>query len=93
LSGDEPQRKALLAAVMGGLAAWGGLLSVGAYLGLDAQTPSYDIRRLLVVAGVTAGILAFWGAALLARARRLRRKKEERERRGANDRPQTPPQS
>ena len=91
MSGDEPQRKALLAAVMGGLAAWGGLLSLGAYLGLDAQTPSYDIRRLLVVAGVTAGILAFWGAALLARARRLRRNKVEQERRAPHDQRNTPP--
>ena len=50
-------------------AMWGALLALGAYLGLDPQTPDRDFRRLWVVAGMTGGFLALWMGALFFRRR------------------------
>ena len=53
-----------VAVAIGGLVAWGCFLALGAYLGLDPQTPDHDWRRVLVVAATTGGFLLFWLAAL-----------------------------
>ena len=67
---EPANRRVLLGAVIGGLTVWGALLALGAYLGLDRQTPDRDYRRLLVVAATTGGFLLFWLAALAVRGRR-----------------------
>ena len=60
----------MLRLVIGAVAAWAALLGLGAYLGLDPQTPDRDPRRLAVVA-VTFGLfLAVWLGALWLRGRR-----------------------
>ena len=66
---EPTNSRVLLWAIVAGLAAWGALLALGAFLGLDPATPDADFRRLWVVAGVTGGFLAFWMAALWLRKR------------------------
>jgi membrane protein DedA with SNARE-associated domain len=67
----EPiNRRLLLWAIIGGLVAWGCLLALGAYLGLDPQTPDRDYRRLWVVVATTGGFLLLWLLALAWRGRR-----------------------
>ena len=67
---EPTNRRVLLWAIVGGLTFWGGLLALGAYLGLDPQTPDRDFRRLWVVAATTGGFLAVWLGALAWRGRR-----------------------
>jgi hypothetical protein len=68
---EPTNRRTLLAIVLGALALWGAVLGLGAYLGLDPQTPDRDFRRLGVVAATTGGVLGFWLALLYLR--RLRK--------------------
>lgn len=67
---EPANSRLLLWVVVAALSAWGGLLALGAYLGLDPATPDRDYRRLAVVAVTTGGFLAFWLAALALRRRR-----------------------
>jgi len=67
---EQSNRRLLLGAIVAALIAWGCLLALGAYLGLDPQTPDRDFRRLWVVAAMTGGFLALWLGALLLRRRR-----------------------
>jgi hypothetical protein len=67
---EPTNRRMLLWAIVGGLVAWGCLLGLGAYLGLDPQTPDRDFRRLWVVAATTGGFLVLWLVALAIRRRR-----------------------
>ncbi len=67
---EPSNRQVLLWSIVAALALWGMLLGLGAYLGLDPQTPDRDFRRLWIVAGMTGGFLAFWLGALLLRRRR-----------------------
>lgn len=64
MDSEARQRQLMMRGVMGALAAWGILLAVGSFLGIDRQTPDRDFRRLLVVAATTGGFLLFWLAAL-----------------------------
>ena len=66
----EPTNRRVLWAIIGGLVAWGCLLGLGAYLGLDPQTPDRDFRRLWVVAATTGAFLAFWLVMLSFRRRK-----------------------
>lgn len=66
----EPTNRRLLWYIVAGLVAWGMLLGLGAYLGLDPQTPDRDYRRLWVVAAMTGGFLTLWLGALALRSRR-----------------------
>ncbi|RIK70464.1 MAG: hypothetical protein DCC67_20700 [Planctomycetota bacterium] len=66
----EPASRRLIWVIVLALAAWGGLLALGAYLGLDPATPDRDYRRLAVVAATTGGFLALWLGALAWRGRR-----------------------
>ena len=67
---EPTNRRALLWLIVGAVAAWGVLLALGAYLGLDPQTPDRDYRRLLVVAATVGGFLVMWLGALLWRGKR-----------------------
>ncbi len=67
---EPTNRRVLLWAIVAALVAWGILLGLGAYLGLDPQTPDRDFRRLWVVAATTGGFLAMWLGALALRGRR-----------------------
>jgi hypothetical protein len=67
---EPTNRRLLLWAIVVALAGWGCLLALGAYLGLDPQTPDRDFRRLWVVAATTGGFLALWLGAMLLRRRR-----------------------
>jgi hypothetical protein len=67
---EPTNRRMLLWAVAGGLAAWGALLALGAFLGLDPETPDYDVRRMLIVGGSVAAFLAVWLGAIWWRGRR-----------------------
>ena len=71
-----------IAWIAGGLAAWGALLGVGAYLAPVGEAAGADHRKLGVVAATIGGFLLFWGAMLAVRAARLRR------RRNSDDPPQ-----
>lgn len=66
---EPTNSRVLLWVIVVALAAWGALLALGAYLGLDPATPDRDFRRLWVVAAMTGGFLAFWLAALWMRKR------------------------
>jgi hypothetical protein len=66
---EPTNRRVLLWAIVGGLVAWGCLLGLGAYLGLDPQTPDRDFRRLWMVAATTGGFLVLWLLALAIRRR------------------------
>jgi hypothetical protein len=66
---EPTNRRLLLCAIVAALAVWGGLLALGAYLGLDPQTPDRDFRRLWIVAAMTGGFLALWLGALYFRRR------------------------
>jgi membrane protein DedA with SNARE-associated domain len=57
---EPSHRRVLLWTIIAALAVWGCLLGLGAYLGLDPQTPDRDFRRLWVVAATTGGFLLFW---------------------------------
>ncbi len=67
---EPTNRRLLLWLIVAAVAAWGALLALGAYLGLDPQTPDRDFRRLWVVAGTTGGFLGLWLGALFFRRRR-----------------------
>ena len=67
---EPTNRRKLLWAIVAALVAWSALLTLGAFLGLDPQTPDRDYRRLLIVLGVTGGFLAFWLTLLLWRGKR-----------------------
>ena len=67
---EPTNRRVLLWAIVGTLAAWGLLLGFGAYLGLDPETPDADVRRMLAVAGSVAIFLTVWMVALWLRSRR-----------------------
>lgn len=69
---EPPGSRLMLRLVIGAVAAWGAMLALGAYLGLDPQTPDRDWRRMLLVGGSTGLFLAIWLAALWARNRRRR---------------------
>jgi hypothetical protein len=70
LESEPTNRRLLMWLVFGGLVAWGALLGLGAYLGLDPETPDLDYRRALVVAGTIGGFILFWLAALLWRGKK-----------------------
>jgi hypothetical protein len=61
---EPTNQRLLLWAIIAALAGWGLLLSLGAYLGLDPETPDRDVRRLLAVGGSVAVFLTVWLAAL-----------------------------
>jgi membrane protein DedA with SNARE-associated domain len=64
--------------IMFAVAAWGAFHAVGAYFGgFNELHLRHDLRRTLMVLGCFAAFLAFWGAMLYARKRRLAR--EERD--------------
>jgi hypothetical protein len=67
---EESNRRVLLWVIVAAVTAWGCLLALGAYLGLDPQTPDRDFRRLWVVAATTGGFLVLWLGALWIRGRR-----------------------
>lgn len=67
---EPTNRRMLIGAIVAGVVAWGALLGLGAYLGLDPQTPDRDFRRLWVVAATTSGFLAFWLLMLALKRRR-----------------------
>lgn len=64
---EPANRRMLMYLVAGGLAAWGLMLGLGSFLGLDPATPDYDIRRFLIITGCVGAFLAFWGVALWTR--------------------------
>jgi len=66
----EPSNRRLLWVVVAALAAWGALLALGAYLGLDPGTPDHDLRRMGVALVAIGGFLGVWMAALWAKGRR-----------------------
>ena len=70
MESEPTNRRLLMWLVFGGLVAWGALLGLGAYLGLDPETPDLDYRRALVVAGTIGGVILFWLAALLWRGKK-----------------------
>lgn len=70
MESEPTNRRLLMWLVFGGLVAWGALLGLGAYLGLDPETPDLDYRRALVVAGTIGGFILFWLAALLWRGKK-----------------------
>lgn len=63
----------------GVIAAWGGLLALGSFLGLDNKTPSFDWRRGGVMLACSGFFLLMWLLAMGGRAKRLRRKESESE--------------
>ena len=65
----EPSNRNLLWLVVAALAAWGVLLALGAFLGLDPGTPDYDWRRMGVALVAIGGFLGIWMAALWAKRR------------------------
>jgi membrane protein DedA with SNARE-associated domain len=67
---EPTNRRVLLWSIVGGLAAWGLLLGLGSYLGLDPETPDHDLRRLAFVTGSVGVFLAIWIALLWLRSRR-----------------------
>jgi hypothetical protein len=67
---EPTNRRLLLWTIVFAVAAWGALLALGAYLGLDPQTPDRDYRRLWIVAATTGGFLGLWLVALALRRRR-----------------------
>jgi hypothetical protein len=67
---EPTNRHLLMRWVVGGLIAWGLLLGLGSYLGLDPETPDHDVRRLLIVTGSVGIFLAVWMAALWLRGKR-----------------------
>ncbi|MCA9237185.1 MAG: hypothetical protein KDA44_17045 [Planctomycetales bacterium] len=69
---DSAQRRRLLTLTVGAVAAWGALLALGSYLGIDSQTPSRDVRRLAVMAACSGVFVGGWLLALWFRARRKR---------------------
>jgi uncharacterized membrane protein YhaH (DUF805 family) len=73
--------KWILLGIVLALCVWGILLAVGAYLGLwhqgRGQGGLRDPRRFWIVLGIVAIFLAFWGAALAMRTRRLRSRDEQ----------------
>jgi hypothetical protein len=77
----EQSGRRLLIAVVLGLAAWGLLLALGAYLGLWHQTPRQagirDPRKFWIVLGVVTAFLTLWGGALGVRALRIHRRKRQ----------------
>jgi hypothetical protein len=62
-----------IVALAAGLLAWAAIFGAGAYLELGADRPQRDIRKPLIILACMLGFLAFWGAALLLRARRGRK--------------------
>jgi hypothetical protein len=66
----EPSNRGLMWLVVAALAAWGLLLGLGAFLGLDPGTPDYDLRRMGVALAAVGGFLGVWMAAWWARRRR-----------------------
>ena len=70
MESEPTNRRLLFWLVVGGLIAWGLLLGLGSYLGLDPGTPDRDVRRLAFVTGSVGLFLAFWMAALWLRSRR-----------------------
>jgi len=66
-----------VAAIAGGLVVWGVLLAVGAYLAPGGAEGGHDGRKLLVVAFTTGGFLLLWGAVLMLRQAKVRRKREK----------------
>jgi len=77
---SEPQNQKWLpvALIAGGLAVWGVLLGVGAYLAPAGQA-GRDLRKLWVVAGATAVFLLLWGVVLAIQVRKFRRRREASE--------------
>lgn len=62
------------AIIMLGVAAWGLFHAVGAYFGGFNDLPlRHDLRRTAIVLACFAAFLAFWGAMLYSRKRRLAR--------------------
>lgn len=70
---DDAHRRQLLRLTITAVAAWGLLLAIGSYLGIDRQTPSRDVGRFLIMAGCSGAFVGGWLLALWARNRRQRR--------------------
>jgi membrane protein DedA with SNARE-associated domain len=66
---EPTNRRVLLWTIIAALAAWGVLLAVGAYLGLDPQTPDHDLRRVGVALLAVGGFLGVWLLLLVTRRR------------------------
>jgi membrane protein DedA with SNARE-associated domain len=67
---EPTNRRMLLWTIVGALAAWGLLLGLGSFLGIDPATPDHDIRRMAMVTGSVAVFLAIWLGLLWLRGRR-----------------------
>jgi len=74
-----------LAVIAGGLAVWGVLLALGAFLAPAGEEAGRDFRKLWVVAATTGGFLLLWGAALVIRGIRLRRRRELKSNEGGSE--------
>ncbi len=72
--------------IVGGIAVWGILLALGAYLGLTDEAPNFDARRAGIMLAATGGFLLFWLAALALRSRRLKHEKQQKNQ-DSGDRP------
>ena len=64
--------RAILLAIVLGLAAWGIFHTIGAYR--SVKPVEFDIRRSLIVAASFLAFLGFWGLMLYVRQSRLRRR-------------------
>lgn len=74
---SDNQSKWLVAAIAGGLFAWGVLLGIGAYFAPSDPAKAGDFRKLWVVAGMVGLFLLLWGSVLAVRARKVRQKGRE----------------
>ena len=63
--------------IAGALAAWGGLLALGAFLAPADEAASSDHRKLLVVAATTGVYLLLWGLVLWIRSAKVRRREND----------------
>jgi hypothetical protein len=68
-----------IAIIAAALLVWGGMFALGAYLDLGSERPDdgnfRGWQKGLIVMGCTLAFLAFWGAALWNRGRRLRNRR------------------
>ncbi len=71
------QTRWLVALIMLTLVGWGLFHAIGATFGARPAGP--NIFRGLIVLACSVGFLLFWIVALLLRARRLRRQKQDRD--------------
>jgi membrane protein DedA with SNARE-associated domain len=70
MNAPPSKSRLLLAAIIGALVIWAGLLALGAFLNWGADQPHHDARKAGIVLGTMAVFLGVWGMALWLRARR-----------------------